>query len=267
MFLTLPTEFFGFIVDGLDTSKDLNAFLQAYPHLYNHLNPRLYRLGAEGDSDVSPLCWAIKNDQTSTLQLLLSYGANPFPRSLFYAISYGRKSIVLTLLEKGANIKSTFMGCSPLYAAISTHIPINDIDDDTYEEIKTAVLRVLLEKGAEVGARDEDHETALISLVKQSSPNLNSLKLLLNHSADVNAEYNEDITVLHEAAQAGNLNVIKMLVQHCANVDASSCTGDGEPRSPLEWWAREWATCMATFKDGSGVKDGKEIFALLKPTG
>ncbi|KAF8245126.1 ankyrin [Wilcoxina mikolae CBS 423.85] len=365
MLSTLPAELTGLIADGLDACKDLNALLRTDHYHYHFLNPRLYKLGAQFDNSISLLCWAIKNNKTPTFLRFLYLGVDISPRLLYDAASYGRDSMIRALLEKDADlIKSTYMGYPPLHAAImgiqipsayssyyflsyktcgcvertlrlllekGAEVEARDVygitalillaqqrDPDhnlvrlllengaeveakdpagrtafimlalqhspDYRLLRlllengaevdakdpagrTALillaqqrnpdhdlLRLLLENGAEVEAKDPTGKTALMLLVRQRSPDFNSLRLLLDHGANVNANYDEDITVLHEAARVGNLDVIKMLVKRGANVNIV----DG---SLFHWW---WATHWATFKNGSGVQDMKEVFALLK---
>ncbi|KAF8536128.1 ankyrin repeat-containing domain protein [Trichophaea hybrida] len=173
--------------------------------------------------------------------------------------------MIRALLEKDVDlIKSTYMGYPPLHAAaiMATHLPLSYSYYYLSYKLRGCVettVRLLLERGAEVEARDLTGKTALMLLVQQHSPDLNLLRLLLlDYGANVNASYSKDIAVLHEATIVGNPNVIRMLVKCGANVNAWSCMGGG---SPFDWW---WGINRETFISGSGVHGMADIFALLK---
>jgi ankyrin repeat protein len=113
---------------------------------------------------------------------------------------------------------------------------------------KTAVVRVLLEHVANVGAEDEDRKTAFHEYVnardaKGDTPlHLASrgrylkdyghdiclsrvARLLLEHSADINARADDHSTPLHPAVEYGRVEVIRVLLEHGANVGAEGDRG------------------------------------------
>jgi len=77
----------------------------------------------------------------------------------------------------------------------------------TYNQVKVA--KVLLERGADVNAREKDGGTALMCAAKDG--NVKSVKFLLEHGADVHIKSNDGNTALDWAT--GNAQVIALLKQ------------------------------------------------------
>ena len=80
-------------------------------------------------------------------------------------------------------------------------------------------VRSLLERGANVKARDNFHRTPLIAAAANWSgcdPDL--VKLLLDHGADVNAQNRGGWTALAEAVWKGYVDVVALLLSRGASV-------------------------------------------------
>jgi len=86
---------------------------------------------------------------------------------------------------------------------------------------------VLLARGADPNARDDDGRTPLMSAVLANSIALAGL--LLESEADVNARDDQGWTALHFAAEEQLPEMARILIARGADVDAQ----DGEGRSPL----------------------------------
>lgn len=87
-----------------------------------------------------------------------------------------------------------------------------------------ACVKLLIDKGADVNARNSDGYTALMSAVYHEL-DLRVAKLLLERGADVNARTNEGLTALHSAASYCNECAAKMLLERGADVNARNNQG------------------------------------------
>jgi ankyrin repeat protein len=79
-------------------------------------------------------------------------------------------------------------------------------------------VKLLLEKGADVNARDNEGWHPLQLAAKRGDVEI--VKLLLGNGADVNATNNYGVTALESAAYRGYLNVVKLLLEKGADVNA-----------------------------------------------
>ncbi|KAK7933451.1 hypothetical protein WMY93_004347 [Mugilogobius chulae] len=97
---------------------------------------------------------------------------------------------------------------------------------------KPAMVKLLVEHGADIEKRDRIHESSPLDLASEESERLSCLLTLLDLDADVNARDKHGKTpLLHALASSDGLTVhntenIKLLLQRGADVKA--CTVDGE---------------------------------------
>lgn len=81
-----------------------------------------------------------------------------------------------------------------------------------------AVLKVLLEHGADVNVRNKFGETPLLRSLQYGHEPL--ARLLIEHGADVNATTEEGETALMVAVKRKNEGLVRLLIDSGANVDA-----------------------------------------------
>lgn len=175
----------------------------------------LIRTGAPVDAvdefGSSALMYAVLDSNVAIVRLLLDRGANPNhsdnagATALMLAISDEAK--VRLLLDRGArvDVASKLSGRTPLLIACG-------------RPAAAAVVRLLLEKGADPKARDNKGETTLIRATSSGNPQI--LRLLADQKVDVNAAAGDDkfkYTALMVAAAEGNSEMVEMLLAQGAD--------------------------------------------------
>ncbi len=133
---------------------------------------------------------------------------------LHRAILSGRIDLVESLLANGASPNHPEGAYTPLLQAVRTH--------------NIFIARILLEKGADVDARNENSYTPLMAASANGDEEM--IKLFLDHGADVNAQVlagvSQGLTSLHLAAKnAPRVQVVKALVDAGAKVNARTSSG------------------------------------------
>jgi len=102
------------------------------------------------------------------------------------------------------------------YAGRTALIMISSVRSKTSNEI----VRYLIEKGANVNAYDKNGYTALIQAAQYGNTAI--VETLLNNGADVNARNNDGVSALTYTAMYGHTNVVRLLIKNGANVNAKS---------------------------------------------
>ena len=97
----------------------------------------------------------------------------------------------------------------------------------------TAVVKLLLNKGANIEAQNDEHWTPLHLACQNGQTDV--VKLLLNNRANIEAQDNEHWTPLHFACHDGHAKVAKLLLNNHANIDAQ----DNEHWTPLHLACQE----------------------------
>lgn len=199
-----------------------------------------------------------------TLKLLIDRGANVTRTrqsdkmsALHIAVFNGYTSVVAILLRHGAdaNAKTRYIGdrkeeqlyLTPLLMA--TQRPVNSAEDisrlllaygadvnATFRVIKWTPLHfatnygfkdmveLLLDRGADVNARDDRNRTALQFASFRNNTNSTAIvKLLLDRGADVNAVAINNSTALDFALMGQNLQSMRLLIDRRANISLARC--------------------------------------------
>jgi ankyrin repeat protein len=190
------------------------------------------------------------------VRLLLGAGASVHSRDirraatpLICAAENGEEEIVNLLLDAGAdrniktNVRMTF-----LHAAVAGHnlqVMKTALASEPNVDVQTDhgsaplhfaawsrdlnILRLLIEHGADVNLSAVDGSTALIAVTTDDNSfqlaDLECTKLLVEHGADVNAQDKEGRTPLMGASFYGELAVVKFLREHGARVETTDARG------------------------------------------
>jgi len=86
------------------------------------------------------------------------------------------------------------------------------------------VVKYLIEHGADVNAKDNDDETALMEAADNG--HLPVVQYLVEHGADVNAKDDTNWTPLTWAARNGHLSVVQYLIKHDTDVNTANNFGE-----------------------------------------
>ncbi len=87
------------------------------------------------------------------------------------------------------------------------------------------VMRILLENGSDINARDPWGRTALMIVAKAGD--LDSFRLLLDWEADIHAKDERGFTALMYAAWQGHLDIVQELIGRGADVNAKESKHGG----------------------------------------
>ena len=183
----------------------------------------LLRAGADvdlaNDYGVTPLALAAKNGHAPIIQQLLVAGTDPndplqavnaTETPLMLAARAGQPDALKVLLNAGARIDAseTWNGQTALmWAAAEGHVPI---------------VRLLIDRGADIHARSNGGATALLFATRQGS--VGSVRGLLAAGADVNVQRPDGATSLLVAVINGHEDLVDLLLEEGAdpNIEGGS---------------------------------------------
>jgi cytohesin len=158
----------------------------------------------------------MKTQRRDLVELLIQQGADVNAKDvwgftpLYYAIRNDESDFVDILIAKGADVNAVSRGGIPLQAAV--HVG------------KREAVQSLIEAGAYIDAKNEKGRTALHFAAMLDYRDI--LELLLDKGADVNAKDEEHgYTALHHAARLGKRNAAEMLIAKGANINAKDKQG------------------------------------------
>jgi ankyrin repeat protein len=158
-----------------------------------------------------------------------------------YIIKYGYRSSLQQLLtqDKGL-IHSKYLGDSLLHQAAW--------------QGQTEIAKLLIEKGANVNAQNEEGNTPLHFAAWEGQTE--TVKLLIEKGANVNAQNEEGNSPLHLAAMFGKTETVKLLLEKGANVNAQ----DEKGNTPLHFaaWQGKTETVKLLLEKGANVNAQNE---------
>ncbi len=163
------------------------------------------------------------------------------PTPLYLAVSNSHEAMVRLLLESGADVDD-----AKVEAKVRRYGgPLKDRHDgvapllprDTYTPLcwavysgDEAIVRLLLERGADVKAKDTAGRTALFWAADKGYEAV--MRLLLERGADIDAKDSLCHRPLRRAADSGHVAIVRLLLERGADIDAKDIAG---------WTALLWA--------------------------
>ncbi len=132
---------------------------------------------------------------------------------------------------------------------------------EAMEKGDTGLARLLIEKGADLNARDNHQQTPLHWAAKKG--HTDTVRLLIENGVDLDAKDNYQWTPLHLAAMKGHTDIARLLIEKlieqgkAAEVNAK----DNYQRTPLHWAAMKGHTDIARLLIENGVDlDAKDNY-------
>jgi ankyrin repeat protein len=174
------------------------------------------------------LMYAAESGNVEVAKLLMDKGADAHAKMnfgdtvLMYAAESGNLDLVKAILDKevDVNAKDT-TGNTALRYAVGTKL--GDLNDDmhvyyesTGQSVDPEIVKLLIEKGADVNAENDLGQTVLMGAAKGRHPEV--LRILIDRGAEVNLKDKEGHTALMHAARVGTLSGVKLLVERGADV-------------------------------------------------
>ena len=202
-------------------------------------NPQYIHQKSNRSPGNTPLHIAVRNGDTETARLLLSYYDHIYQKNpLYLAARYGQIKPAQSLLLP--NIKNS-SGLTPLHlAAQNGHTEIvqlllqnnadpniQDNNGDTplhfsSENDHTETVQLLLQNNADPNIQNNDDDTPLHiacegDLTEPENDHIEIVKLLLQNNADPNIQVNNGDTPLHITSNLGHTDIFKLLLQYNAD--------------------------------------------------
>ena len=191
-----------------ESSKDQSLLVDPRFRLVNESSSRLHRAANSGGNNLENLiarCGVNSKEdefERSTLQIAILSKRND---------ELTQKKIIDQLLEARADVNCLSMGSiTPLQCACIT----GNID----------TIRKLLDKKAKIDIETENGKTALSIAIEENFKTI-VLLLLTDNRDEVNKPNREQKTPLCIAAKRGNVNIVKLLVRHDADINFISPEG------------------------------------------
>jgi len=159
---------------------------------------------------VTPLSQAIYHGRTDIARLLLDLGA---PVSFGEACALGDEERVRSMLAADRNV--LHVRTADGFPAVGMAIFFRH----------GTLARWLIEEGADVNAAAENAQRVAPVHAAAAVCDRETMQLLLERGADVNAKQQLDYTPLHAAASRGDVEMAKLLLQHGAEREAKASDG------------------------------------------
>lgn len=229
-----------------------------------------------------------RDDKDKLLAILHDKDRKPCQKdinnALLTAAELGRNSMLLELLDAGANINVVdSSGCPPvLLAALNNHVETVrtllehpkcsstlrvDLRKRTalHHAVATnnmELLELLLEKGADVNAISECNETPLLVAISYNHQDMIK-RLLREPSVKLSMENIHGRTVLHKAVELGDLDLVKLLLQH--NVEVGVVNSSWESPLHLACESGNVEICQELLKNGALIEAPSRTYPSMTP--
>jgi ankyrin repeat protein len=166
---------------------------------------------------------AIKKNDTATAIALLNAGVDVNAQDKGNAPVSARQ-VLMTWIERLRGRKSTQKTLYPSALSVASDIYVEQRDGRVTPPENTALVKALLDRGADPNVRDEDGNTPLIKATQYG--HTSTARLLLDHSADIHVRNNRGVTALIYAGIRHPTGMIELLLDRGADVNDRDHYGD-----------------------------------------
>ncbi|XP_053326316.1 CARD- and ANK-domain containing inflammasome adapter protein-like [Spea bombifrons] len=184
---------------------------------------------------------AAEKDDSQLVKLLLENGApvdavdDKRRTALFNAVSAGHEATVKVLLENGASVDSGIIDAAfstnneaifGLLLEYSKGLSPDTMISALFKAVKmnlSGIINALVDKGAEVNARNDIEYTPLLLAAELGKPE--AAQALVEKGAHLDVRTPNQNTALHLAVQGGNVSIAKLLIRKGMNINI---TGPGD---------------------------------------
>ncbi|KAK2791579.1 hypothetical protein FQN52_004770 [Onygenales sp. PD_12] len=217
----LPTEMVLSIADQLDSQRDINSLSQINRRFNNILTPYLYRYNVRY-CESSALSWAVTALNLETAKQALDAGAdvNAPGRTRFF----GRLSAFHLAAESRRNIKRRSIKMKKGESQGNYDKRVGKAPCKAND----SMLKLLLERGADINSISMYGWSALAVAVRQRDPHLARLLVANGVDADKSERHGRwYYAIMHDAVENFDQNLIRMLIEKGASVhsrDETRCT-------------------------------------------
>ena len=188
------------------------------------------------------LFWAVIRDDPDSVEILLSYNANPNAKDLhgFSPLDFVRGPEVCKLLL-AAKARINVNPQNYLHSSLHEHVIENGCPE---------VITLFTDAGLNIDMKDHDDETPLLNSIYAG--NTAVVKRLIELGADVNAaNVSSHDSALHFAASFDRPEILKILLERSADHTALDCNG----RTVAHCAARSGSTELAKILAEAGPKN------------
>jgi ankyrin repeat protein len=233
--------------------------------------PRLllqYGADPNGNGPVSSLLSAVMKGDIPYVELLLEagrtnrcgiYDIGP----LSFALNLGKSEMVDFLIERNIGLDDPMLGIFLRTNSNSEYAEKIAVKRGTAWLLRVnardvAGVRHALENGANLRAKDKDHESALTIAIRNLDAPM--VRVLLEAGCELEADNDYDVTPLHRAARVGSPEITEILISNGAELEAVNKFG----RTPLLDAAVNGHQEAADYLIAAGAIPGAAEAILLK---
>lgn len=212
-YLDISMVFYKSGIKGGKTDLHMAVIERSRYKIRRLLNNNSEDINKRDSSKRTPLHWAVLNNDSSIVSMLLDKGADPNIKDIdgktpvYFATILSNSYILGKLIRKGGDVKIKYNKKTLIHKLSEKKI-------SNYSNRR--ILNILLEKGVNINAQDRAGMTALHNVASNSD--IRSAKLLIEKGAKLEIKDSIGWTPLFRAVIYGKPDMVSFLVKRGANI-------------------------------------------------